>query len=484
MNNSFYDDLLRFKKRVSLEKERINNEEDTKNTLILPFMRMLGFNMSNFNDIRSEYDAYLGERKGKKADYAILINNIPIMLLEAKSVASVLSNHEAQLRGYFHAVDSVKIGIITNGLEYRFFSDIDTSNKMDLIPFFIFSFDAFTEMDANVLSLFRKNVFNEPTIRKKAEDLLSAIRTRKELLALLEEPSDDFIKLLVADFPKKIFMNKAALDNLRPIVKDTIGSVLSEIKSGKMDSVEDKMASMKMQAYSIVKTILQQAKKDVSDLDFKDGKPWFKVYKGKGTKIFVRFDFQKSAIKVGVFLPYQTVQQHIKKGFEIKQSDIKSTETIIKLNSLDEIQSLSKLIVLAYDNLVEPINNNDHSSNADVNKSGRKSKFIIEGGFQNVPLQDKQLEKPRTQFNSLAEEGGSGYLSTEEIAIAIEKSPLTIARWLRKARQWNWEFPEGCPGFPQPKKIGRKLFFEEKDITMIKKFEEWIVLGRKGNLAK
>ena len=340
--NAFSDELLKLKKNVLRRKDNIKNEEHTKHSLILPFVKLLGFDTADPLEVEPEYGADFTIKYGEKVDYAIFVNGTPKIFVEAKTVNADLSNYEGQLRRYFNSTPDVSLGIITNGIEYRFFTDIDNINIMDDEPFFTFSFEDYKDTDADVISIFRKSVFNEQEQRQVAEDLLATIRIRKAFGALLENPSDDFIRLLVKDFYKRNF-TVTSITKFKPIVEEVIDSVLSGINTSNLPT---KTSSPQMQAYGIVQAILQQAKKDISALGYKEAVTYFKIYNQNIRGTFIRFMFQKSAIIVGVNLPCQTVQQHLAKtGYEIKQS---GTETQIKIASLSDVQSLSKLIVMAF----------------------------------------------------------------------------------------------------------------------------------------
>ena len=61
----------------------------------------------------------------------------PIILIEAKSATSDLNDeHASQLFRYF-SVTEARFGILTNGLQYRFHSDLEKPNHMDEKPFLI-----------------------------------------------------------------------------------------------------------------------------------------------------------------------------------------------------------------------------------------------------------------------------------------------------------------------------------------------------------
>ncbi|MCL1415443.1 endonuclease, partial [Escherichia coli] len=62
-----------------------------------------GFDVFNPIEIRPEYSADFGIKKGEKVDYALFKENEPIIFIEAKSVNENLNNHDAQLARYFNS---------------------------------------------------------------------------------------------------------------------------------------------------------------------------------------------------------------------------------------------------------------------------------------------------------------------------------------------------------------------------------------------
>lgn len=75
-------------------------------------------------------------KKGEKVDIAILRDGEPIILIECKSLGSILDAEKcSQLFRYFTVKPEVRIGILTNGQKYLFFSDLERQNVMDSKPF-------------------------------------------------------------------------------------------------------------------------------------------------------------------------------------------------------------------------------------------------------------------------------------------------------------------------------------------------------------
>lgn len=162
----FIDEVRQFSARAQSLLPHLKTEEATKHSLILPFMQLLGYNVFNPSEVVPEFTADVGTKKGEKVDYAIMIDGRPAILIEAKPCTDPLTNHDAQLFRYFTSTEA-QFAILTNGLVYKFFSDLQETNKMDSEPFLEFSLlDPREPIVAEVKKFHREN-FN-------AEDLFSA----------------------------------------------------------------------------------------------------------------------------------------------------------------------------------------------------------------------------------------------------------------------------------------------------------------------
>ena len=121
--------------KIEQQKALVSTEEATKMTFIMPFLSALGYDVFNPSVVVPEYTADIGTKKGEKVDYAIFKDGEPFILIEAKAHNENLDNHTNQLLRYFNTAPSIKFAILTNGIEYRFFTDIDAPNVMDKSPF-------------------------------------------------------------------------------------------------------------------------------------------------------------------------------------------------------------------------------------------------------------------------------------------------------------------------------------------------------------
>ena len=121
-------------KVINDDRELIKNEESTKQFLILPLLRGLGYDTYSPKEVTPEFTADF-HKKNEKVDYAISINGDPKIFVEAKSMNSKIVKNAPQLSRYFSTFPSVRLGILTNGIEYHFFTDLNDANIMDSKPF-------------------------------------------------------------------------------------------------------------------------------------------------------------------------------------------------------------------------------------------------------------------------------------------------------------------------------------------------------------
>lgn len=142
----------------------LESEEATKISLILPMITALGYDIHNNKELKAEYVADVGIKKGEKVDYAIIIDNQPLIIIEAKQVGVDLSKNISQLYRYF-SVTNAKIGILTDGIRYLFFTDYKKENLMDTEPYMYINMKDFGEFEMSMLLLYSKNVFKPEEVR-------------------------------------------------------------------------------------------------------------------------------------------------------------------------------------------------------------------------------------------------------------------------------------------------------------------------------
>jgi hypothetical protein len=179
--------------RVEKLKGNLQTEEATKNALIMPFIQALGYDIFNPIEVIPEYTCDIGTKKGEKVDYAIMKDDKPIILIECKHWNQDLTLHDNQLLRYFH-VSKAKFGILTNGIVYMFYTDLEENNKMDEKPFLEFNMLDFRDDLVEELKKFHKSYFDVDIILSSASDLKYTGEFKNMFAKEFANPSAEFVK--------------------------------------------------------------------------------------------------------------------------------------------------------------------------------------------------------------------------------------------------------------------------------------------------
>lgn len=224
----FIDQLRVLGSRISSTMTMIQTEEATKNAMIMPFIQALGYNVFDPLEVTPELVADVGTKKGEKVDYAILQDGKPIMLFECKKCGGDLNiNHAGQLFRYFHVTEA-RFGVLTNGLIYRFFTDLELPNKMDEKPFFEFNILDIKERDVEELKKFSKVAFDLDTILTTANDLKYTRAIQTKISEWMINPTEDVVRLLAADLLGAKRFTPFVKDQFTAITKRAFEQFLSE----------------------------------------------------------------------------------------------------------------------------------------------------------------------------------------------------------------------------------------------------------------
>lgn len=185
-----------FGARATRQMDSIATEEATKHALVLPFLRELGYDVFDAEQVVPEFTADFGIRSGEKVDYAILIDGAPVMLIECKKVGDSLDIARAsQLARYFNTKQA-RLGVLTDGIRYKFFSDLNADNTMDSEPFFEVDVREIDDLSLQSLNRFGKPVLNGEEVRFAAYDMNYIAAAKAFLSELLSQPDEEIVKLL------------------------------------------------------------------------------------------------------------------------------------------------------------------------------------------------------------------------------------------------------------------------------------------------
>ena len=292
------DQLKQIAERVIKLKDQIQTEEATKNAFIMPFLQSLGYDVFNPLEVVPEFVADIGIKKGEKIDYAIFKEGKPTILVECKDWRQNLNLHDGQLLRYFH-VSKAKFGLLTNGIVYRFYSDLVEPNKMDEKPFLEFNITEIKDNQIEELKKFHKANFDADSIVNTASEMKYTIELKHLLQQELVNPSTDFVK----HFAKQVYpsvVTAKVLEQFTNLTKKSIQQYISDLITERLKTAltkEDETAKNsdnidnpqttddeskvvtteeEMEAFLIVKTILRQ-QIPASRIAFRDAQSYFAI---------------------------------------------------------------------------------------------------------------------------------------------------------------------------------------------------------------
>lgn len=306
----FIEEIKTFASKIAQRKESIQTEEATKMSLIVPFFQILGYDVFNPSEFCPEYTADVGIKKGEKVDYAILDNGDPIVLIECKWCGEQLDKHSSQLFRYF-STTTAKFGILTNGIIYRFYTDLEENNKMVMVPFLELDMLDLKDYQLAELKKFCKSSFDSDRIFSTAEELKYTSLIKQMLQKELEAPSDGFVRYILNDIYDGQ-KNQKVIDKFTPIVKKSFTSLVTETVNQKISSalnaspsqeltaeepseevVESKIITTEeeIQAFYIIRGILAGTV-PISDIMHRDTESYFGIlYQNNNRKPICRLNF-------------------------------------------------------------------------------------------------------------------------------------------------------------------------------------------------
>lgn len=295
----FKDQIKILGDRVIRLKDQIQTEEATKNAFIMPFIQALGYDVFNPLEVVPEFVSDIGIKKGEKIDYAIFINGKPSILIECKHWAQNLDLHDGQLLRYFHT-SKAKFGLLTNGIVYRFYSDLVEPNKMDEKPFLDINITEIKENQVEELKKFHKSYFDPESIVNTASELKYTNELKQLLHTELNNPSPEFVKLLAKQVYPSVITAKV-LEQFTNLTKKSVQQYISDLITERLKTAltkEDEAAKEQdnkpstqsavepenkiettveeMEAFMIIKSILRQ-KIDIKRISYRDAQNYFSV---------------------------------------------------------------------------------------------------------------------------------------------------------------------------------------------------------------
>lgn len=231
----FKDQILQLAERIQKQKDSIATEEATKTAFIMPMIAALGYDVFNPFEVIPELDCDLIKKKGEKIDYAIMKDESPIILIECKHCKQDLNLHDTQLQKYFVA-SKARFGVLTNGIEYRFYTDLEKINIMDEKPFLIVDMLELSEADIEQLKKFHKSYYNEEDVLSTANELKYTTEIKSILNNEFSSPTPEFVRFFARQAYTSGQITSKVIDMFTPLVKKSISSIINDIISDRLNT--------------------------------------------------------------------------------------------------------------------------------------------------------------------------------------------------------------------------------------------------------
>jgi len=387
---TFADDIAKVAEQVKKRIDVVSGEEATKMGLIVPFISILGYDVFDPTEVIPEYIADFAIKKSgqkEKVDYAISISNSIVMLVEAKARDKKPEAHDGQLKRYFNGLLSAKVAIVTNGIDYLFFTDLRHDNIMDDEPFFVFNILNYDQKQVENLKFFHRDNFDALVIKRHAEQMVYLSGMTQLVDNLLRSPSDEFIRFLISQLGNIASryeierITKYVVEKFRPIVKKSIqGSLVelmtqsiskemgqsSEISSPtqliqEVEEIEDEpeqgnedakieTTAEELEAFEKIKSIAEQSTNYALEVKYKDVVSYFGINVGKSTWWFLRLYLSPKKKSFVTRLPVDEVKK-LSLNFEVQEmsSSLGDAKSKVIISSVSDLDLLRDLILKCYE---------------------------------------------------------------------------------------------------------------------------------------
>ena len=271
----------------NIEKAILNsrNETQTRDYLIECFFEILGYDKYDFNH---EYSLQIGTGKVQKVDMAINVRNSrksPDILIECKKATQNLTeNNYNQLAGYYKFHKESKIGILTNGIIYKFYCrSLSNKNELHKKPFLEFNISDFDSNDIEKLVVFYKTNINIDQILKDSEEIYFLDSFNEGLYKTLYKPKKEFIKLIYNNMGG-VRMSDQISDRIYNLINSiSLEETLKKIKIEESKDSSDGILTTpeELRSLDIIKTILAMSSKidnkHIDRIGYRDYKGFFRI---------------------------------------------------------------------------------------------------------------------------------------------------------------------------------------------------------------
>lgn len=238
----FPEDIARLAEQIAARRQHIKGEEATKHALVVPFLQVLGYDVFDPLEVQPEHVAdFARKSRGgqlEKVDYAIWKDGKPVIFVECKPVDAVLEDHEEQLARYFSATPSVRVGLLTNGVRVKAFTDLQQPNLMDPTPFLDVELTCLKPAEIEALRMFHKVDFSPERVLALAEEMVYYSTLTKFISTQLRDPSEGFVRFVIGEVQSFGRVTQRVVERITPILRKAIQTAIVEHVARSFDTAQ------------------------------------------------------------------------------------------------------------------------------------------------------------------------------------------------------------------------------------------------------
>lgn len=353
-------------------------------------MSALGYDIYDPTEVMPEYVADFAIRKAgqfEKVDYALAINGTIVMIVEAKARGQKAEAHDGQIRKYFNGLLATKVSIVTNGVAYRFFTDLRNPNVMDDEPFFGFNILEYDPKDIENLKFFHRDNFDATAISRRAEEMVYVKGMTTLVGDLLRSPSEEFVRFLVGELGKvspsyavQGRITSRIVDKFMTITKKSIQSSLVElmtrslsqemahpneadevVKITEPEEIEEEVEQTQeeskvettpeeLEAFERIKAITATSQNYQLEVKCKDVVAYFGVHVGKPNWWFLRLYLSQRKKSFVTRLSVDTVKP-LASDLEVQETSalLGDAASRVIISSVSDLDKLASLVLKCYE---------------------------------------------------------------------------------------------------------------------------------------
>lgn len=353
MSIDLKESLITFVKRVKDLSEHVRgNEQATKQSLVGPLFSILGYDLTDPRECIPEFKTDFGiGRSVKPVDWAFLSNGRPIFFVEAKEAGKKLAGYSEQLADYFAKSTDVKLGVLTNGVNWKFYTDVENPNVMDKEPFATWDVLVDEEIPIDLLTVLHKSQYNPQLIRTFAERNRNRNLLVNELTRLLE-PSSDFIRLAITNIETRR-VTDSVIDNWKPVLKSaieewarqrTLNMVLNPPKAPDTSNQSDRIVTTQeeLKTFEAIKECLGESR----PISYQDTYSYFKIHlPERNTWAFCRLYLDRRNPIIWLALEKSDLPENNEIQFQVLQDGWIE----LPYRSISDIANYAQLFQIAWD---------------------------------------------------------------------------------------------------------------------------------------